>query len=190
MMKEGRVQLFFREMSQIANSEGLSVIVLSDSAGAFAITIVCDEPMTQQLLIRFHHQPGHRLMLPEVLTRMLFSLTGTGHTAYETMTYDVADGQYKTVLKACDKDVNIPIRISDAILLNVFSMIPMYIDEELFRKQRSFYTPHTSGLVIPINTISLERLKTELQKAIAEENYRLASSIHEEIQKRNMEKRD
>jgi DNA polymerase III delta prime subunit len=94
------------------------------------------------------------------------------------------------VLKACDKDVNIPIRISDAILLNVFSMIPMYIDEELFRKQRSFYTPHTSGLVIPINTISLERLKTELQKAIAEENYRLASSIHEEIQKRNMEKRD
>ena len=32
-------------MAQIAGSEGLSVVVLSDSAGSWALTIVCDEPI-------------------------------------------------------------------------------------------------------------------------------------------------
>ena len=55
---------------------------------------------------------------------------------------------------------------------------------QLFRRQRSLFSPHTSGLVIPINTISIDRLREELRKAIAEENYRLASSLHAEIKKR------
>lgn len=184
-MNEGRVQLFFREMAQIAGSQGMSVVVMSDSAGVWALTLVCDEPMTQQLLIRFNHLPGEKLMLPEVLLRTLYNHSPAGPGDYELMTYDVEDGQYQTVLHCISVGYNIPVRMSDALLLNVISMIPMYIEIDLFRRQRSRYTPHTSGLVIPINTISLDRLSVELQKAIAEENYRLASSIHEEIKKRS-----
>ena len=171
-------------MAQIAGSEGLSVVVLSDSAGSWALTIVCDEPMTQQLLIRFHHLPGEQHMLPEVLTKLLFQTTDTSAADYELLTYDVADGQYKTMLISRTTDISLPVRMSDALLLSTLSRIPLFIEEQLFRRQRSWYTPHTSGLVIPINTIGLDRLREELQKAIAEENYRLASSLHEEIKTR------
>ena len=171
-------------MAQMAGSEGLSVVVLSDSAGLWALTIICDEPMTQQLLIRFNHLPGQQQMLPEVLTKMLFQTTETSPEDYELLTYDVAEGQYKTVLINRASGHSVPLRMSDALLLSTLSSIPLYIEENLFRRQRSQFAPHSSGLVIPINTIGLERLNAELEKAIAEENYRLASSLHEEIKKR------
>ena len=183
-MSTSKVQLFFREMAQIAGSEGLSVVVLSDSAGCWALTIVCDEPMTQQLLIRFNHLPGEQQMLPEVLTKLLFQTTDTSAADYELLTYDVDDGQYKTMLISRTTGISFPVRMSDALLLSTLSKIPLFIEEQLFCRQRSLFSPHTSGLVIPINTISIDRLREELRKAIAEENYRLASSLHEEIKKR------
>ena len=102
----------------------------------------------------------------------------------ELLVYGIDNGQYKTVLTSLTTDSSVSIRISDAILLSTFSDIPLYIDNHLLLLQSSRYTPHTSGLVIPINTISLEHLEKELQKAVAEENYRLASSIYDEIKKR------
>lgn len=183
-VNQPKVQLFFREMAQIAGSEGISVVVLSDSAGCWALTIICDEPMTQQLLVRFNHLPGEHQMLPEVLTQMLFITTATSSEDYELLTYDVAEGQYKTVLVSHTTGHSIPLRMSDALLLSTLAKIPLFMEERLFQRQRSLFTPHTSGLVIPINTIGLEQLNEELKKAIAEENYRLASSLHEEIKKR------
>lgn len=183
-VNQPKVQLFFREMAQITGSEGLSVVVLSDSTGCWALTIICDEPMTQQLLIRYNHLPGERQMLPEVLTQMLLQSTGTSPDDYELLTYDVAEGQYKTVFINHSTGHSIPLRMSDALLLSTLARIPLFIEERLFLRQRSRFIPHSSGLVIPINTIGLDRLNEELKKAIAEENYRLASSLHEEIKKR------
>ena len=172
-------------MAQIVDSSGLSVVVLTDEQCQRALTIICDEPMTQQLLIRMNHLPGEDKMLPEVLTTMMLAQNQGETQDYELLVYDVDDGQYKVVLTSMKSQLSIPIRISDAALLAIFSDIPLQIDEKLFLRQCSKYVPNTSGLVIPINTIGLEQLNEELQKAIAEENYRLASSLHEEIMKRN-----
>ena len=179
-----KIRLFFREMAQIADSTGLSVVVLTDEHRRQAITIICDEPMTQQLLIRLNRLPGQETMLPEVLTKMLLGMENLKTQDFELQVYAVEDGQYKTELTCLPKALSIPIRVSDAILLSQFSGIPLYIDMLLFFHQCSAYVPHTSGLVIPINTIGLDQLNEELQKAIAEENYRLASSLYEEIKKR------
>lgn len=179
-----KVQLFFREMAQIAGSEGLSAVVLSDSAGIWALTIICDEPMTQQLLIRFRHLPGRDQMLPEALARLLFQTTATMSEDYELLTYDVADGQYKTMLMSRSSGHSVPLRMSDALLLSTVAKIPLYIEERLFQRQRSQFVPNSVGMVIPINTIGLDRLNEALEKAIAEEDYRLASTLHEEIKKR------
>lgn len=180
----GKTRLYFREMAQIADSAGLSVVVMTDEYCRQAITIICDEPMTQQLLIRLNRLPGQETMLPEALTKMLVGQDGNKTSDYELLVYAVEDGQYKTDLTCLPTSQSVSIRVSDAILLSLFSDIPLYIDTLLFMLQCSAYVPHTSGLVIPINTIGLEQLNTELQKAIAEENYRLASSLHEEIKKR------
>jgi len=181
---QGKTRLFFREMAQIVESNGLSVVVLTDADSQRALTIICDEPMTQQLLIRINHLPGETTMLPEVLTKLLFNDGCTSPRDYELLVYGIDNGQYKAVLTSLTTDSSVSIRISDAILLSTFSDIPLYIDNHLLLLQSSCYTPHTSGLVIPINTISLEHLEKELQKAVAEENYRLASSIYDEIKKR------
>lgn len=180
----GRIRLYFREMAQIVDSCGLSVVVLTDVQCRQALTIICDEPMTQQLLIRINHLPGEETMLPEVLTRLLMEQGRYQEQDFEMLVYDVCDGQYHTVLTCLPTGMSVPVRISDAVLLSTFTDIPLFIDSMLFLRQCSSYAPHTSGLVIPINTISLDQLNEELQKAIAEENYRLASSIHEEIKKR------
>jgi len=180
-----KIQLFFREIAQIADSSGLSVVVLTDGESRRSMNIICDQAMTLQLLIRVNKLPGEELMLPEVLAKMLL-VHGQYHKQdYEQLVYAVEEGQYLTELTCRPTDVSVPIRISDALLLSMSADIPLYIDEMLFLRQSSQYIPHSSGLVIPINTIGMEQLNVELKRAIAEENYRLASSLYEEIKKRN-----
>ena len=180
----GKTQLFFREMAQIVDSCRLSVVVLTDDASRRAMNIICDEAMTQQLLIRIHHLPGEDIMLPEALTQMLIVHGPYSKQDYELLVYGVREGQYLVELTCLPTGVSVPIRISDAVLLSLTADISLYIDQMLFLRQSAEYVPHTSGLIIPINTFSLEQLNEELQKAIADENYRLASSLHEEIKKR------
>lgn len=180
-----KIQLFFREMAQVVDSCRLSVVVLTDGDSRRAMNIICDEAMTQQLLIRIHHLPGEETMLPEVLTQMLIAHGPHAKQDFDLLVYGVSEGQYLTELRCLPTGVSVPIRISDAVLLSISSDISLYIDEMLFLRQSSNYVPHTSGLIIPINTIGLEQLNEELKKAIADENYRLASSLHEEIKKRN-----
>jgi hypothetical protein len=180
-----KIRLYFREMAQIADTAGLSVVVLTDEFLLRALTIICDEPMTQQLLIRINHLPGEETMLPEALTEMLFLQNHNQDKDFELFVYDVREGQYLVDFSCISTGASVHVRVSDAILLSTFTDIPLFIDENLFQQQSSAYVPHTSGLIIPINTISLEQLNEELKKAIAEENYRLASSLHEEIIKRN-----
>ena len=74
--------------------------------------------------------------------------------------------------------------MSDAVLLNVISRIPLYIDENLMRRQCTPYDPEIRGISIPINIIDEKRLNQELKRAIEVEDYRLASYIHEEILRR------
>jgi len=77
------------------------------------------------------------------------------------------------------------IRMSDAVLLSVISRIPLYIDATLMQRQSTPYNPDVRGISVPINTIDLERLNQELDRAIEAEDYRLASYLHEEILRRD-----
>ena len=171
-------------MAQIVDSCRLSVVVLTDGESRRAMNIICDDAMTQQMLIRIHHLPNEEIMLPETLVQMFIAHGPYPKQDYDLLIYGVKEGQYLVELRCIPTGVSVPIRISDAVLLSIIADISLYIDEMLFHRQSAEYVPHTSGLVIPINTISLEQLNEELKKAIADENYRLASSLHEEIKKR------
>jgi len=180
-----RVQLFYRDISEIVGSDGCSVVRLTDEDGRLAISVVCDKPMTDQLIIRSQHQPGCDLMLPEVLFRMILAVDDI--TSYEMMVSDVCDGQYQVTLLNIRTQVRKPIRMSDAVLLTVISRIPLYIDEMLMLRQSTPYNPDIKGISIPINTVDLNRLNQELERALNAENYRLASFLHEEILRRSKE---
>ena len=106
----------------------------------------------------------------------------------ELLVYDIVDGQYQTSLLNKRSLVIKTIRMSDAILLHFLSKIPLYIDDNLMARQSAPYQPETCSLSVPINSIDTKRLNEELEKAIAAEDYRLASYLHHELQKRQKPK--
>lgn len=177
-----RVLLKFKSISQIVGADGLSVVILTDPAEQRALSVICDKAMTEQLQLRITLLEHHHKLLPEVLLSMLLSQGSIED--YELMVYDVSDGQYKATLLNKTTLTLRAIRMSDAVLLALISDIPLYIKQELMDKQSSPYTPESNGIQIPINTLETQRLNEELEKAVKEENYRLASFIHKELKRR------
>ena len=173
-----RTRLRFESIHQIMGSDELAVILLTDEARQHALTVVCDHPMMQQLLMRLHQPSQCRRMLPEALLQML-----TGR--HELMIYGLHDGQYQVVLADESFERNAMIRLSDAVLLAVMSDIPLYIENQLFERQSIPFEEGAKGVDIPINTMDVPRLNIALQRAVEEENYELASQLRDEINRRS-----
>ena len=177
-----RTQLVYRSLSEILESDGLAIITLVDQPRMRALHIICDKNMRNQLQMRAKQHDICHMMLPEVLTSMLSDYVST--KKLEIMIYDIHDGQYLTTLMNPDNYAIHQIRLSDAILLHVVANVPIYIDEKLMKSQGVAFQPNETRISIPINTLETEKLETELAKALEEENYRLASFIKEELNKR------
>ncbi len=137
--------------------------------------------MAVQLELRIKNIPVTKIMFPEVLCKLLKANTAFN---YELVMDDIIDGQYRTILY--DKDTMEPtvIRASDAVLLSLVGNIPLYIESGLMRRQSVAYRENSRGVSLPVNTISDEMLQAALDKAIADENYELASHLRDEKQRR------
>ena len=177
------VQLFYKDISQIESSGGFSVARLVDVTEKYALTVICDKPMSDQIVMRSQHVTGCEQMLPEVLYSML---ADHATPPMECRVYDVVGGQYRVAL-ICRRPMMVRhIRMSDAVLLHIIAQIPIFIEEKLMARQCSPYGSTTAGIAIPINTLDTEHLNRELQRAIEDEDYRLASHLHEELQRRTV----
>lgn len=174
-------RLIFKGVSEIVETEDLGLLILTDEAKERQITIVCDKAMAVQLELRIKKIPITRIMLPEVLCRML---KNNGGLDYELLIDNIIDGQYRTILY--DKGTMDPllIRASDAVLLSIVANIPLYIEAGLMRRQSVMYNENAKGVSLPVNTISDEMLQAALDKAIADENYELASHLRDEKKRR------
>lgn len=178
-----RTRLVFHSISEIVGSDGLSVILLADTTGDRVLSVICDKAMTTQIALRLNNVPGCDTFLPEVLLQMLLT-DGRSADDFELMVYGVEEGQYKVSLLNKLTLTLRTIRMSDAVLLSFMASIPIFINEALMQQQSTPYQANRKGISIPINTIDLDHLNRELQKAISEENYRLAAHLHDEITKR------
>ena len=177
-----RVQLVYKDIADIVGSDGFCIVRLVEKTEQQALCIICDKMVSAQFSIRLKHAPGIEQFLPEVLVGMLNMKNSND---FEIMVYDIENGMYKVTLLNKLSFMLKPIRISDAVLLHYIAHVPLYIEEELMQKQSTPYVPDTQGISIPINTLDDEHLSRELEKAIEAENYRLASTRHEELQRRN-----
>ena len=176
-----RTQLRFQSLHQIAGSSEMSVILLTDMDRQRALSVVCDELMTRELLLRLHDNPMCQNMLPESLLQFLPS-------EYEMMVVGVYDGQYQVMLMDVLSGKTVRIRMSDAVLLMILSRVPLYIEEGLMQRQCVPFEADSTGVTIPINTMDVERLRQVLTNAVNEENYELASQIRDEIKRRSHQK--
>ncbi len=173
-----RIKLQFENIQQVMGSEELAVILLTDEKRQRALSVICDEPMTRQILLRLQHPRSCGNMLPEALLKMI-------PAKMEMMIYGIHDGQYQVVLADEQFETNARIRMSDAVLLSIISDVPFYIESELFGRQSIEFDQHASGVAIPINTMDVPRLNMALQRAVEEENYELASQLRDEINRRS-----
>ncbi len=178
-----RIRLIYDGISEIVGGNGIAVIVLTDAERKRALSVVCDEAMKLQIGSRVSNQEKYSKMCIEVLLKMLSDYTDTAR--FEIMIHEIIEGEYKTTIMNIDTLKSYCIRLSDAVLLSLVSDIPIYIDENLMRKQGTLYAGNTNRMSIPINSITTDRLEEELDKAIREENYRLASLIKEELNNRS-----
>lgn len=180
-----QVRLIFKELVAIEGGEGLSVIVLTDTSEQRALNIICDKPMSDQIMMRMNKVPHADMLLPEALLRVLTPDEGQN---LEMMVRTVFDGQYQVTLFNKENLRLFPLRMSDAVLLSCISDVPLYIDEQLMNLQSTSYVPKQHRISVPINTLDTDRLHVELQHAVAQEDYRLASHLQKEIDKRITDK--
>ena len=175
-----RTLLRFENLQQVVGGEGMAVILLTDMERQWALSVVCDEPMSQQLQMRVSNPKACRNMLPETLLRLLPS-------SYEMMICGLIEGQYQVVLMNEMAD-SVHLRMSDAVLLSLMSDIPLYIEDSLFKRQCFPFDEKAQSIAIPINTMDLPRLKSALEHAVENENYELASQLRDEINRRHHER--
>ena len=181
-----RIQLKYRCLAEIVeSSDGLAIVTLTDVIESRALNIVCDKTMCNQLQMRAKQLEICNCMLPEVMSAMLSEYVDL--KKLEIMIYDIRDGQYVVTLMNSENCSIRQLRISDAILLHVISGIPMYIDQKLMQAQSVLFQPDMTKVSIPINALDNAKLQEELDKAVEEENYRLASYIQEELNKRKQQ---
>ncbi len=177
-----RTQLIFKNISEVVGGNGMAVIILTDKEAKRAVSVVCDNAMKWQIGMRRTAHDNRATFFPEVMTALLADVVSL--TRYEITISDIVDGEYKTMITNMDTFVGHKIRLSDAILLSLTSEIPIYMDNGLMECQSSPYNAYTDRMAIPINTLDTEKLHEELEKAVEAENYRLASQIKEELNKR------
>lgn len=176
-------KLIFNGVSEIVGSNGLGLLILTDEERERQISIVCDPNMAVQIDMRLKRMPVADIMLPDVLYTLL---TRTGHADLEIIIDNLIDGQYVTHIEDLQSSLSVPVRASDAVLLSVIGNIPVYIDESLMRKQSVFYNANSSGISLPLNTLSDDMLQQALDKAITDENYELASHLRDEKSRRSV----
>ena len=177
-----RVRLKYNGLADVVGSDGMCVIMLTDEPATRCLNIICDKTMSQQLQMRTGHLDICKCLLPEVLTALLGDYVPV--KKLEINIQGIFDGQYLVGLLNTDNYAIHQIRLSDAVLLHLIADVPMYINEQLMKLQSTPYTENQTKLSIPLNTLETEKLKEELQRAIDNEDYRLASNIQEELNKR------
>lgn len=176
MIKE---RLIFKGVSEVVGTEDLGLLILTDEANERQITIVCDKAMAVQLELRVKKIPITKIMLPEVLCGLL-----KNNMDIELVIDDIVDGQYRTLLYTKDTGQPVVIRASDAVLFSLVGNIPLYIEAGLMKRQSVMYMENSRGVSLPVNTISDKMLQAALDKAIADENYELASHLRDEKKRR------
>lgn len=192
-----RVELKYYCTQQMVNVDDMAIIMLTDCQEKRQVSILCDIASKYQLDLRSHSvrivsddgtlmgpPPSEltRLMLPEVLCSIINYMTDL---KLQVVITNVYDGNYQAVIEDANTGTTFPVRASDAVLLAVANKhIPIFIEETLWEYQSLPLMKESTGIAIPINTLTLEMLDASLERAIENENYEQAKQLKEEIERR------
>lgn len=176
-----KTRLIFNDATEIAGNKGIAILSLTDIDRTRQLSIVCERNIAIEIERRKGPNPVSATLLPEVAAELLAKNTTS---SFEILFTDITDGQYRAYVVNTDTLDYTPIRASDAILFSLVAKIPMFIDDNLMKRQSVAYDGRRTGVTVPINAISMPMLEESLKKAIATEDYEMASKLRDEIKKR------
>lgn len=177
-----RLQLFFRQATEVVGGDGVGLLILTDAFQERQLAVPCDSDDIAAFSNALDkHRQSNRLV--DVLWKVIRWQTSLD---LEVVISGLSDGKYTAVLSNVDTLDQTSIAAPDAVLLSLISKnkIPVYIDENLFLRQSSPFDVRSSGVSLPVNTLSMTMLRSALEKAVSSENYELASQLRDEMKRR------
>ena len=193
-----KIKLEIVGLSYSQTQSGAYALVLSEVEGNRRLPIIIGGFEAQAIAIELE-----KMVPTRPLTHDLFKNFATTFNIQvkEVVIYNLVEGIFysKLVCELNGEVTEIDARTSDAIAIGVRFKCPVYTfenilssagilldetseigDEALFSESEEIETPEDT-----ISTVSLEELETQLNQAIANEDYELASKIRDEINKRS-----
>ena len=162
-----RTRLIFQGVSELAGTDEMGLITLTDEEERRQLAVACDKAMMREFALRLNHVPIVGRLLPEVLWHVVAI---QAKMEFEVLITDVIENQYRALLLNTKTREPVAIRLSDAVLL-------AYIAP---------YEKEARNVVIPMNTLSNKMLLDAFDKAVEEEKYELASRLRDEIRRRKL----
>ena len=177
-----RIRLFLQQASEVVGGNKDGLLVLTDSYQERQLVVPCQGRLLEEFKSRLDKHENHSGMI-DILLGVIDNQTSL---SLSLLIISVENGAYRAVLNNEDTQKQISIGGVEAVLLNTISKdkIPLYIDEDLFLKQSSKFNMKAEGVALPVNALPVSMLEKTLGKAVAAENYELASQLRDELKRR------
>ncbi len=177
-----RIRLFLQQASEVVGDNKDGLLVLTDSYQERQLVVPCQGRLLEEFKFRLDKHENHSGII-DILLDVIDNQTSL---SLSLLINNVEDGAYSAILNNEDTQKQISIGGVEAVLLNVISKdkIPLYIDEELFLRQSSKFDMKAEGVALPVNVLPVSMLEKTLGKAVAAENYELASQLRDELNRR------
>lgn len=177
-----RIRLFLQQASEVVGDNKDGLLVLTDSYQERQLVVPCQGRLLEEFKFRLDKHENHSGII-DILLDVIDNQTSL---SLSLLINNVEDGAYSAILNNEDTQKQISIGGVEAVLLNVISKdkIPLYIDEELFLRQSSKFDMKAEGVALPVNALPVSMLEKTLGKAVAAENYELASQLRDELNRR------
>jgi hypothetical protein len=199
VIEEGKVegQTFVEaEIWTVAQTDQGNVVLVRPKGSEFAVPIFIGQLETQSILIGMGGVDVPRPLSHDLFLSVVSSLKAEV-TRIEI--HDLREGTFyaRLVLRAEGRDLVIDARPSDAIGIAVRAVCPVFIAESVIDEAgisvnlvaglqlgESEARSPGLGLVGPASSEgAIQRLRAELESAVAEENYELAAAIRDKLRK-------
>lgn len=175
------VELLFQGTTEVVGNGDVVLIVLTDQRQQRQISMLADKWAERELTLRRGNSCVVGELLPEVLCKVFPRMCADN---FQLFIYGVDDGEYQVGLVDVQTLEVTPIRASDAILLSLVAGLKIYIESRLFSFQSVPFDAMGCRMALPLNTLSMDMLRQTLDKAVAAEDYELASMIKKEMEQR------
>ena len=184
------LQVRLESVYNINSSDGnMSIVSLVSNDETRQLTFICDRCFIDKFELHdddIDEQNGKpSRLLPEVLLRVIDAVDDSLLYDLRVIITGISDGEYQSYLVASDNRICFPIRLVDAVLLSKISSVCLYVRKDVLLRQGSVYSKddiYTKSM--PISILPTSKLKNALEKALRDEDYRLAKVLSDELKNR------